>query len=80
MIIKGITKDSTVCVQRKLEETDTGRKTVGTMKSDMTQIPIAGYAIPADKCPYPLQESITTIAPPSYESTINPENDQGSGC
>ena len=50
------------------------------MKTEITPIPIAGYAIPADKCPYPIQESITTIAPPSYESTINHENDQGSGC
>ena len=49
------------------------------MKGDITQIPIAGYAIPVENCPYPIQESITTIAPPSYESAINPTNDQGSG-
>ena len=49
------------------------------MKTEVTPIPIAGYAIPTEQCPYPIQESITTIAPPSYESTINPENDQGFG-
>merc|ERR1719209_1928830 len=53
----------------------------------MAQIPIAGGAIPADQCPYPIQECPYPIqgaiappaakAPPSYESTINPENDQG---
>ena len=61
----------------KLEETD--RKTVDTMKIEMTQIPIAGYAMPTEQCPYPIQESITTLPPPSYESAINPTNDQGSG-
>ena len=49
------------------------------MKSDTTQIPIAGYDIPTEQCPYPIQESITTLAPPSYESAINSTNDQGSG-
>ena len=49
------------------------------MKTDMTQIPIAGYAMPTEQCPYPIQESITTLPPPSYESAINPTNDQGSG-
>ena len=63
---------------RALKQTD--RKSPDTMKTEITPIPIAGYAIPAEQCPYPIQESITTIAPPSYESTINPENDQGSGC
>ena len=48
------------------------------MKGDITQIPIAGYVIPVENCPYPIQESITTIAPPSYESAINSTNDQGS--
>ena len=58
---------------------ETDRKSVDTMKTEITPIPIAGYTIPADHCPYPIQESITTISPPSYESTINPENDQGFG-
>ena len=65
-------------LQKRLAETDS--KSVDTMKTEITPIPIAGYAIPTEQCPYPIQESITTIAPPSYESTINPENDQVSGC
>ena len=43
-------------------------------------IPIAVDSIPNERnpnsqCPYPINESISPIAPPSYESTINPEKD-----
>ena len=61
----------------------TGR-TIG-MKE--TYIPIAGDFSPAEQnpdrqCPYPIDESILSIAPPSYESTnciIKPDIDQGPG-
>ena len=47
-------------------------------------IPIAVDSIPNERnpnsqCPYPINESISPIAPPSHESTINPKKDQGPG-
>ena len=48
-------------------------------------IPMAGNAIPtkrenASECPYPINESIKSIEPPSYNSILNDETDQGPGC
>ena len=48
-------------------------------------IPMAGDAIPTKRkndseCPYPINESITSIEPPSYNSIINDETSQGPGC
>ena len=46
---------------------------------------MAGDAIPTKRkndseCPYPINESITSIEPPSYHSIINDETGQGPGC
>ena len=55
------------------------------MDMKQSHIPMAGDAIPTkgkndSECPYPINESITTIQPPSYNSIINDETSQGPGC
>ena len=47
-------------------------------------IPLVGDPIPNEQrnqsqCPYPIQHSVISIAPPSYESTVNSEDIQGNG-
>ena len=47
-------------------------------------IPLVRDPIPNEQrnqsqCPYPIQHSVISIAPPSYESTVNSEDVQGSG-
>ena len=47
-------------------------------------IPLVGDPIPNEQrnqsqCPYPIQHSVISIAPPSYDSTINSKDVQGNG-
>ena len=51
-----------------------------------SHIPIPGDRIPTDRpqkqaqCPYPVQESIVSISPPSYDSLTSAVNRKGTGC
>ena len=45
-------------------------------------IPLVGDPIPNEQrnqsqCPYPIQHSVISIAPPSYESMVNSEDIRG---